>query len=99
MIPPDEDDAPMDEDGLTRDDGPEDAVANEPAHDDPFGDLGDHDHGDDETEDDGRDELEPGYLWTFAEQEERLAEDYPRHMEILDDQDLIFVHQSSGQLV
>jgi tetratricopeptide (TPR) repeat protein len=43
------------------------------------------DHGDEDEEDQGRDELEPGYLWTFAEQEERLGGDHGRHMEILDD--------------
>ena len=44
----------------------------------------DHDH-DDDGEEGLRDEIEPGYLWTFAEQEERLAEEYPRHMQILDE--------------
>ena len=92
VIPPDEDDAPMDDDALQDDDAPaatddapgaggapEEAGGEAHPHDDPF-----EDHGD-ETEDDGRDELEPGYLWTFAEQEERLPAEYPRHMEILDD--------------
>jgi tetratricopeptide (TPR) repeat protein len=30
-------------------------------------------------------EREPGYLWSFAEQEERLGRAYERHMEILDE--------------
>jgi tetratricopeptide (TPR) repeat protein len=80
VIPPDEDDAPMDDDAVQDDEAlpGDDAVQQGDAPDD-------HDHGDDDAEGDGRDELEPGYLWTFAEQEERLAGDYPRHMEILDD--------------
>ena len=30
-------------------------------------------------------EAEPGYAWTFAEQEARLPEEYERHMDLLDD--------------
>jgi len=50
---------------------------------------------DDEPEDDapdddadeagGADDREPGYLWSFADQEERLGGEYDRHMEILDE--------------
>jgi tetratricopeptide (TPR) repeat protein len=43
---------------------------------------------DDETADGeagGADDREPGYLWSFADQEERLAGEYERHMEILDE--------------
>jgi tetratricopeptide (TPR) repeat protein len=54
----------------------------------------DDEHGiDDEADDqdgDASDEKEPdepetGYLWTFNEQEERLPDEFPTHMEILDE--------------
>lgn len=54
-------------------------------HDDPGYEDHDHDDGHDDAEEGLPAEVEPGYRWTFAEQEERLAEEYPRHMQILDD--------------
>jgi tetratricopeptide (TPR) repeat protein len=58
-------------------------------HDDPGSEDHDHDHDLEDGHDDAEEglpaEVEPGYRWTFAEQEERLAEEYPRHMQILDD--------------
>jgi tetratricopeptide (TPR) repeat protein len=44
----------------------------------------DHDHDGDQAD---ANEREPGYLWTFAEQEERLGREYERHMEILDERE------------
>jgi tetratricopeptide (TPR) repeat protein len=63
---------------------PGEAHTHDHAHDHAEDEDDGHDHGDEETGD-GRDEVEAGYLWTFSEQEERLGEDYGRHMEILDD--------------
>jgi len=77
VIPPDDEEDPVDE---ARDDDPGAAHP----HDDDPGEAFD-DPGDEEGEDGGRDELEPGYVLTFVEQEERLGADYGRHMEILDD--------------
>jgi tetratricopeptide (TPR) repeat protein len=53
----------------------------------PPDDPGDLDHDDDEQEEAEAEahEREPGYQWTFAEQEERLGREYERHMEILDE--------------
>jgi tetratricopeptide (TPR) repeat protein len=67
--------------GEAHDDAHDDAHAHHHAEGEDDG----HDHGDEEAAADGRDEVEPGYLWTFSEQEERLGEDYGRHMGILDD--------------
>jgi len=55
--------------------------------DDPKDDAPDHDSDDaDDLDDAGSgEEREPGYLWSFADQEERLAGEYERHMEILDE--------------
>ncbi len=55
--------------------------------------LPDDDPNDESLDDDADDvddagsteEREPGYLWSFGEQEERLAGEYERHMEILDE--------------
>lgn len=43
------------------------------------------DQDDQDDEADSADDREPGYLWSFADQEERLAGEYERHMKILDE--------------
>ena len=80
MIPP----PPPDDEPEAAAESELDTASGEPDedHDDDHDDDHGHDH---DGEDDARDEIEPGYQWTFAEQEARLGEDYPRHMEILDE--------------
>lgn len=90
-VPPDDEhELPADDADLPADDAdlPAEDADLETAPED-HGDEDDHDHDDDHGHDDEeeglRDEIEPGYKWTFSQQEERLAEEYPRHMEILDE--------------
>jgi tetratricopeptide (TPR) repeat protein len=70
------------------DDEPDDDAPDHDAADD---DAPDHDAPDDDAPDDdadeagGADDREPGYLWSFVDQEERLGGQYDRHMEILDE--------------
>lgn len=96
MIPPEED-TDDDPEAVDRpagdgafDDETDDAEADDAdPFDEPRGadDAGD-DEGDDAGDDDAPETAEPGYLWTFGEQEERLGEEYERHMDILDEMEV-----------
>jgi len=48
----------------------------------------DEDDTGDDPGDEGPEQREPGYLWTFSEQEQRLPDEFGRHMEILDDMEV-----------
>ncbi|HKQ98672.1 MAG TPA: tetratricopeptide repeat protein [Candidatus Polarisedimenticolia bacterium] len=96
MTPPedDPDERPFDGDDADDDDASGgDADADEPDADEPYdeprdaGMAGDDD-ADDQADDEAPEEAEPGYLWTFGEQEERLGDEYERHMEILDEMEV-----------
>ena len=91
MIPPDEDtdDGPEAGDRPAGDGAFDDAEDESDPFDEPRGadDAGD-DEGDDAGDDDAPETAEPGYLWTFSEQEERLGEEYERHMDILDEMEV-----------
>ena len=91
MIPPEEESD--DDPGAGPDPAGEAGVGEDAADDDPSDasrdadDAGD-DEGDDAPDDGSPETAEPGYLWTFGEQEERLGDEYERHMEILDDMEV-----------
>ncbi|HUD72228.1 MAG TPA: tetratricopeptide repeat protein [Dongiaceae bacterium] len=91
MIPPEEESD--DDSGAGPHPAGDAAFDDDAAGDEPFDearaadDAGD-DEGDDAGDDDAPETAEPGYLWTFGEQEERLGDEYERHMEILDDMEV-----------
>ncbi len=91
MIPPEEESD--DDSGAGPDPAGDAGFDEDAADDDPLDegrvadDAGD-DEGDDASDDDTPETAEPGYLWTFGEQEERLGDEYERHMEILDDMEV-----------
>ena len=83
MIPPDDDG----EDEADR--GETDTTGDDEAREDD--DSGEDEPGDDDSDEDEPDEeerppeREPGYLWTFEEQEIRLPDRFATHMEVLDE--------------
>lgn len=96
MIPPDDDrtgeepfaDEPADDEGFDDEGTARDAHEDERDRDgDEEGEDGD-DHDGAEGEDEAPEQREPGYLWTFSEQEERLPDEFARHMDILDEMEV-----------
>lgn len=83
MTPPD-DEPERDDADVESFDEPDAEPFEEPRGADEAGDDADDDLPDDE----GPEVPEPGYLWTFGEQEEKLGDDYERHMEILDEMEV-----------
>jgi tetratricopeptide (TPR) repeat protein len=95
VIPPDDesdeegdiDDAPADDDsdaGLAHDESAADDSGESAAGDEELDDEG----LDDEAPEEERPETrEPGYLWTFDEQETRLPDQFTKHMDVLDEMD------------
>jgi len=84
VIPPDDD--RTDEEPLANDEADDRERLGE---DDAGGDPGDEGtFEDDAADDEGPEQREPGYLWTFSEQEERLRDEFGQHMEILDEMEV-----------
>jgi tetratricopeptide (TPR) repeat protein len=91
VIPPEEESDDASEDGpdpAGEAGFDEDAVDDDPIDEARAADDAGDDEGDDAPDDDAPETAEPGYLWTFGEQEERLGDEYERHMEILDDMEV-----------
>jgi tetratricopeptide (TPR) repeat protein len=85
VIPPDDD--RTDEEPLADHEvDDQERLGDDDAGDDPDDEAADDD-GDDQEEE-GPEQREPGYLWTFSEQEERLPDEFGQHMEILDEMEV-----------